>query len=160
MADWLDDAEAAIEVEAEEQKALSDSKEWKPKEGDLLKGKLIQGKHIITKYGPTYIINVQDKDGQVWDVWAKTMIENQLLQQFPAIGKGIAIKFNGMKQGETYKYGEYIMSCEPHRDADEVAEWAKFWRGLPSQSNDPTDVADRQDAAQTHSQQAGLEDPF
>ncbi len=153
---WLDDVEATIEVEHAEQEAIADATTWNPKEGDLLKGKLIGVKYINTKFGWTHLCHIVDNDGKAWDVWCgRTLLKNQLLEQMPALGKGIAIKYHGMKEGKEFKYHDYTLSCEPQTQ-DERKASVLFFHGLMNAES----REEVQEVTQTASEAAGLEAPF
>ena len=153
---WLDDAENAIEVEHQHQEAIADATTWSPKEGDLLKGTLLEVKYINTKFGWTYMINLVDADKQAWTVWCgRTLLKNALLDKAPGLNKGIAIKYHGMKQGKEFKYHDYTLECEP-QDADQQKASHLFYHGLATAES----REDAEELSQTASEAAGLSDPF
>jgi len=155
-ASWLDDAEAAIETEHAEQEAIGEANTWSPEAGDLLKGKLIGVKYINTKFGWTYLIHVMDAKEQVWDVWCgRTVLKNRLLEEAPALGKGIAIKYHGMKEGKEFKFHDYTLSAEP-QDADQQKASFAFFHALASAES----AEDVKEITQTASEAAGLDAPF
>jgi hypothetical protein len=164
MSTWLDDAEAQLEVEADQRQAIEGATDWKPEAGDVLKGTLMEGKYILTKFGWTHLINVMLQDGEVKTVWCGSkMLKDQLMTQHPAIGKGLAIKYNGKKQGKDYEYHDYVLSCEPvEGDTAEIRdeqrkERAAYWRAVQESAGEVPEVEEH---TATSSEQAGLEDPF
>lgn len=155
---WLEDAEAQLEADGLTQEAISNATKWEPKTGDILKGTLIEAKYLVTKYGPTYLINVLDPDKQAWTVWCGSkLLKDQLMTQHPEVGKGIAIKYQGKKKGKEFEYHDYVMSSEPAESPEKRAERADFWRQLASAG--VSEVVEH-DAVPTHSQEQGLSDPF
>ena len=113
---WDDDAEVMLEKEQADREKLSSTQTWKPKEGDVLKGKLLEGKIIDGEYGPCKVLNIEDSDGKVWSVWAgNKLLKEAVDAQAPAQGKGVSIKFDGLKQPKRAggrEYGAYYMVVE------------------------------------------------
>ena len=113
---WDDDAEVLLEKEQADREKLSKTKTWKPEEGDILKGTLLEAKIIDGEYGPCRVLNIEDADGEVWSVWAgNKLLKDAVIEQAPAQGKGVSIKFDGVKQpskpgGREYK--AFYMACE------------------------------------------------
>jgi len=158
MNDWLDDAEAQLEIESGQQEALDDAKTWKPKLGEILKGTMIGAKYLPTKHGWTHLINVLDTDGQAWDVWCGSkLLKEGLMTKHPAMGKGVAIKYKGKKEGKDFEYNDYVFDCEPAQTKEEREERAEFWRALSQSSGEVSEVYEHKP---TSSEQAGLEAPF
>jgi len=158
---WLDDAEAQLEIESEMQEAISGAVKWSPEAGDILKGTLIEAKFLVTKFGPTYLINVMDPDSKVWTVWCGSKLLNDaLMTQHPEVGKGIAIVYKGKKQGKENEYHDYTMSSEPAETREQREARADFWRALKTEG--VSDVYERNEPThtKTHSEEKDLEAPF
>jgi len=148
---WEDDAELLLEKEQEDREKLSDTTTWKPKEGDVLIGTLLEGKILDGEYGPCHIMNIEDKDGKVWTVWAgNKLLKDAVIEQAPKVGKGVSVKFDGMKQpskpgGREYK--AFYMACQ---ESDHG-----YWKGVQEAFyNQNPDGSTSVPAAD------GLEDPF
>ena len=133
---WDDDAELLLEKEQADREKLSKTKTWKPDEGEILKGTLLEGKILDGEYGPCHIMNIEDADGEVWTVWAgNKLLKDALLDQAPKPGKGVSIKFDGVKKpakpgGREYK--AFYMACE----ASDHAYWRGVAQAFAAQSED------------------------
>ena len=116
------DVEALFEKEEADREKIGDAKTWKPKEGDIIHGTLLEGKWVNTKHGDTRVLNVEDKDGQVWAVWASAkMLADELDAKAPKIGSHISIKFSGKK--EPKKEGGYSYNLYQLHAPDEDHEY-------------------------------------
>ena len=154
---WLEDAEAALDTEAKQQALIGDAKKWDPEPNGLLKGVLLESKYFGTKYGFTWLLHVLDSDSQVWAVWGgRTMLKNAIEDQTPAIGKGIAIRYHGMKEGKEFKYHDYTLSCEPQGSEELAANLLMYMSLIRAALEGQPPETD----PQTASQIAGLSDPF
>ncbi len=116
MSAWIDDAEAMVNKNQEDESKLENVQQWKPEEGDILAGTLLEGKLISSQYGPLYLMFVEDRDEVVWSVMCgNATLKNALLDQTPKPGNGVSIKFDGMKKatkpgGNDYK--AFYLACE------------------------------------------------
>jgi hypothetical protein len=108
MSAWEDEAEQLMTQAQKDQQELTDTKSWNPEEGDILTGILVSGDKVPTKYGPAKIMNIKDKDGDVWTVWCTpTMLLSQLDDKAPAKGKGVSVKYGGMREPKTVGGNRY-----------------------------------------------------
>lgn len=125
---WLDDAEAGLEADSMVTKALAEAEDWKPDEGDVIAGTLVEGRNINTKYGPTYIMAVKTEDDEIVNVWCGSkMLRQALLLAMPAVGGGVIVKYEGKTEGKKNNWHQYYMNAEPHADAAAFEKWSAFW---------------------------------
>ena len=124
---WLDaEADAAIAQDEAMTDAMENSESWSPKDGEEIRGKLVSVKIVPTKYGPKTLLTVNTKDA-VWDVWSAATLDRALLDQKPALNRGIVIKYGGKGQGDGYEYHKYYLASEPKATDDEAREAMDMW---------------------------------
>ena len=135
---WLDDAEGVVEHAEEEAAKVADSTNWKPAEGEILKGKLLNGAIVDGDYGPCKILNVETEDGSVVTVWAgNKLLADAVDQQAPAPGKGVVIKYGGMKKpskpgGREYKL--FTLACEE----SDFEYWLNIQKAFAAEASGPS----------------------
>lgn len=130
MGSWLDDAEAQLDADAAMTKELAEADDWKPEVGEVLKGTLLEGRNIKTKYGPTYIMAVKTDD-KILNVWCGSkMLREALLLSMPIVGGGVIVRYDGKTEGKRNNWHQYYMNAEPHPDAESFDKWAGYWTNL------------------------------
>ncbi len=144
--DWLDGVEDRLIKVEEEQSGIENAESWDPEPGDILKGTVIGGKIIPTKYGPAPIINIL-KDGeegsQVFTVWcSRSILRGRLAELAPKPGKGISVKYVGLKQPKKdgNAFHMYVMDVEESdheywRDVQQAYHIRETDSGAPSSAN-------------------------
>lgn len=150
--EWLDD-DKGLEKAQTEQEALADAETWTPEPGDVLKGTVLSGRRISSEYGALNIISIVDKDKTIWNVWCgRTILRGLVGELYPKPGKGIKIKYVGLKQpkktgGNAFHF--YVM---------EVQESDKgYWEDIVS---DFETKMLKELAAEAEKPHNPLEDPF
>jgi len=119
---WFDEAQEEIELESSMAKQINDATEWRPEEGDTLKGTLLQVDAVITRYGTAFKIYVSEHaTGEVFQVFAShSMLKEELLAHAPSVGKGLVIRYDGKAEGEYGKQTYYVV-VERIADPDDEA---------------------------------------
>lgn len=115
--DWLDSAEQKMEDAAAVIEKRQGAETWKPKEGDVLQGTLLDGDYYVGgSHGPVHVLTIEDKDGKVWTVWCgSALLVKAMSDEAPKVGKGIRIKFDGKKPPSKpggYEWNAYYMVAE------------------------------------------------
>ena len=89
----------------------SDARIWKyEKVGDCLAGEVVTALHVVeTVYGESKAIDVRSEaDGEIYKVWALTVIEKELKRQRGEVGDLVSIKYLGEKKN----YKDFIVYVE------------------------------------------------
>jgi hypothetical protein len=130
------DVEALFDKEEADRAKIEKSKVWKPDAGDVLYGVLLDGRWVNTIHGDTRVLNVEDKDGEVWTVWASSwMLADELDKKAPKIGSTIGIKFvekRPAKKEGGYPLNVYMLNVE----VSDYDYWANNKRAFHQQGED------------------------
>jgi len=143
---WLDSVDDRLEKIEAEQDSIQNSKTWEPEPGDVLKGTVVGGAIVPTKFGPAKIVNVLEngeEGGQVFTVWcSRKIIADRLTALAPKPGKGISVKYVGLKQPKRdgNAFHMYVMDAEESDfqywdDVQQVFHNREEGSGAPSSSN-------------------------
>jgi hypothetical protein len=85
---------------------------WKPNEGEILEGVVIEHATTITPFGEAEYIDIRDDKGQIWTVYVNKILGDQIDAE--AVGKGdrIAIKFLGLEKSKrgNKRYKNYLLA--------------------------------------------------
>jgi hypothetical protein len=123
---------ADIDKLLDDQKARDDEEsgasKWEPKEDDVLSGYLIKtGWYDGGDYDPSMWLLVKDEEGDTHRVYCPTVLHNKVTEEMPAIGSGIAIRYEGRVQGASRKYHSYTFGLVPD-SGGKVKQDPKYWR--------------------------------
>ncbi len=130
MAKDEQDIAALLDAKQEKNEEAQGAEKWTPEEGDMLQG-------IITKtgwydggsYAPSLWILVKDiSDGETRRVYASTVLANQLREETPKMGSGVAIRYEGRKptQDGSRKYHAWTLALVPDKEGT-VYRDAAYW---------------------------------
>ncbi len=128
----LDDKKAANEEERGADK-------WDPSEGDTIKGYLMKtGWFDQGPYAPSLWLLIKTDDGDDVRVYCKTVLYGQVLEEMPAIGSGVVIRYEGRVQGKNNKYHSFTFVLVPDKDGNvktDPAYWNEhgIYRGVKKQ---------------------------
>ena len=131
MSKTSEEIQALLDEKKEKNEEAQGAEKWKPEEGELIQG-------IITKtgwydggsYKPSLWILIKDiSDGETKRIYASKVLLNQLTEECPKMGSGVAIRYEGRKatQDGSRKYHAWTLALVPdkngvvHTDAD-------YWR--------------------------------
>ena len=131
MAKEEQDIAALLDAKQEKNEEAQGAEKWTPETGDLLQG-------IITKtgwydggsYAPSLWILVKDiADGETRRVYASTVLANQLREEMPRMGSGVAIRYEGRKptQDGSRKYHAWTLALVPDKDGT-VYKDESYWK--------------------------------
>jgi len=146
--DW-DAARKAVEDKEESDSKISDAEVWKPGEGEILVGTLLEAKYVDTSYGPAHLMQIETPEDGVMTVWCSSkMLKDAVLDQAPAVGTWVSIKYGGKKEPKTEggrAYNAYYMQCG---EAD-----FEYWHNLSRKTSN-------EEASEQTTTDDGNEDPF
>ena len=125
-------AKTDIDKLLDEKKAANDeeigAEKWDPKAGEKLSGAIQKvGWYDGGDYDPSlYLIFKEFDKDETHRIYAKTVLMNQLLEEMPAIGQHMVIRYDGKVQGASRKYHGYTTVLVPDEDG-QVKRDPKFW---------------------------------
>ena len=156
MSKSSDEIQALLDAKQEKNEEAQGAEKWQPEAGDMLQG-------IITKtgwydggsYAPSLWVLIKDiSDGETKRVYASTVLKNQLVEEAPKMGSGVAIRYEGRKptQDGSRKYHAWTLALVPdksgvvHTDPDYWRENGVY-RGsqkqqVPSVASEDVDASD------------------
>lgn len=119
----------------DDKKATNDEErgaaKWEPEEGDKLSGFLMKSGWYDgnPEYPPSLWILVKDEDGDTHRVYCPTVLRGQLVEEAPAIGSGIAIRYEGRVDSQTAgrRYHSYTLALIPDKSGRTKTDDA-YWR--------------------------------
>ena len=140
MSEWLDGADDVLAEAEKKSEKRAGATTWKPHTNDkhpkVLRGTLIDGDVANTEYGDTVVLTIEDKDDEVWIVWCgAALLKNAVEDNKPAIGKGIVIKEDGLRQPKNPGGREYRMYTMAVEESD-PEYWAGRWVALRSRQDE------------------------
>lgn len=92
------DIDDLLNKQAQENEDERGADKWEPKSGDQLSGFIMKtGWYDGGDYEPSMWLLVKDEEGDATRVYCPTVLRNQVLEEAPAIGSGIAIRYEGKK---------------------------------------------------------------
>ena len=104
----------------EQERRLSQGPEtiiWRPAEGEVLEGEVIDMGKTITVFGEKEYLTVQSVDGKQYMVYQSDLLARKLKEANVVKGSRVAIKFLGLRQGKKKrKYKDYLVVS----DSEEV----------------------------------------
>jgi hypothetical protein len=115
-----------MEVGQEKQMSLEDqlneenAPAWRPEEGDVIQGKVVNiDLRPAGDYPAYWIITLEKADGEREAIHAFHSVLAQELQRIrPQVGHMIAVKYLGKKQGRNYSYANYKAATEHKPEVD------------------------------------------
>jgi len=119
LAKSSDDIQQLLDDKQEKNEEAQGAEKWSPEAGEMLQG-------IITKtgwydggaYDPSLWILVKNiADGETVRLYATTVLLNQLREEMPKMGSGIAIRYEGRKptQDGSRKYHSWTLALVPDK---------------------------------------------
>lgn len=146
MAQTNEEIQALLDKKQAKNEEDRGAEKWDPEAGDMLQG-------IVTKtgwydggsYAPSLWILVKDiADGETKRVYASTVLANQLREEMPRMGSGVAIRYEGRKptQDGSRKYHAWTLALVPDKEGT-VYRDAAYWEanGQYRGSQDATEEA-------------------
>lgn len=124
------DIDALLDAQAKKNEEERGASKWEPEAGDTLDGILIKtGWYDGGDYEPSLWLMVKDMDGVVHRVYCPTVLLGQMREEMPAIGSGIAIRYEGRVQSEksSRKYHAYTLVLVPTADGEVLRDYG-YWR--------------------------------
>ncbi len=131
MAKEADEIQQLLDDKQAKNEEAQGAEKWAPEAGDMLQG-------IVTKtgwydggsYAPSLWILVKDiSDGETKRVYASTVLANQLREEMPRMGSGVAIRYEGRKptQDGSRKYHAWTLALVPDKDGT-VYKDENYWK--------------------------------
>jgi len=104
---------------------------WQPDAGDILEGILTKtGWYDGGEYDPSLWLIIKDmEDDTSVRVYCPTVLKNQVNEEAPAIGSGVAIRYEGRVTAEKSgrKYHDYTLALVPDKDGAVLRDHA-YWK--------------------------------
>ncbi len=125
-------AKSDIDKLLDEKKSKNDeeigAEKWEPNAGDKLSGAIQKvGWYDGGEYSPQlYLIFKEFETDATYRVYAKTVLMNQLLEEKPAIGQHMVMRYDGKVQGAKRKYHGFTLVLVPD-DSGMVKRDPAFW---------------------------------
>lgn len=125
-------AKTDIDKLLDEKKAENDeeigAEKWDPKAGEKLEGAIQKvGWYDGGDYAPSlYLIFKEFDKDETHRIYTKTVLMNQLLEEKPAVGQHMVIRYDGKVQGASRKYHGYTTVLVPDDDGV-VKRDPAFW---------------------------------
>ena len=149
MSDFFDDLETKMDSKADEDSQALSGEQWDPAEGEMLKGVLTRAEVVKASGRRSIVLNVINRGddsggiapGGTATIWgSRTVLKSALLREQPAIGKALAIRFDGSQESQTggNAFFMYTVLCE---EADPVL-WGKLEAELEKRGFDDDNVSD------------------
>ncbi len=86
---------------------------WRPTEGQELIGTLVRVNERTTENGSYKVYTVQEPDGERLALHAfHKVLKDRLEEDPPRLGDEIAVRYLGLKQGESFSYHNYRVVVE------------------------------------------------
>jgi len=109
----MTDVNEMLDNQAEKDKEERGAENWKPEPGEQLDGFIIKsGWYDGSEYEPSLWFLLKDIEGVTHRVYCSTVLRNQLVEEAPKMGSGIAVRYEGKKEGasgRTYKAWTFVL---------------------------------------------------
>jgi hypothetical protein len=145
MTGFFDDVETKLDQKADEDSQALSGTVWNPAPGEMLKGVLTRAEVAKTQHGRSLVLNVKNVGdetggiaaGETATIWgSRTVLKSALLREQPALGKALAIRFDGTQESQSgNEFFMYTVLCE---EAD-PALWTKLEADLEKRGFDDDD---------------------
>jgi hypothetical protein len=145
MASFFDDVETKLDEKAEEDSQALSGTVWDPAPGEMLKGVLTRAEVVKAAGRRSIVLNVKNVGddsggigtGETATIWgSRTVLKSALLREQPALGKALAIRFDGSQESKSgNEFFMYTVLCE---EAD-PALWTKLEAELEKRGFDDDD---------------------
>ena len=124
------DIESLLNQKAQENAEDRGAEKWEPEAGDTLDGILTKtGWYDGGEYAPSLWLLVKQLDSdETVRVYCPTVLFNQVTEAMPAIGSGIAIRYEGRNEAKSgRKYHAYTFVLVPDAEGN-VKQDPKYWQ--------------------------------
>jgi hypothetical protein len=145
MTSFFDDVESKMDEKAEEDSQALSGTVWDPAPGEMLKGVLTRAEVAKTQHGRSLVLNVKNvgdatggiESGETATIWgSRTVLKSALLREQPALGKALAIRFDGSQESQSgNEFFMYTILCEE----SDPALWDKLEADLEKRGFDDDD---------------------
>ena len=145
----MTDVNELLDSQSEKNEEERGAEKWSPEEGNSLDGILLKtGWYDGGEYEPSLFFILKDMEGETHRVYCPTVLRNQLVESQPAMGSGIAVRYEGRKDSKnsSRRYHAYTLVLVPDKTG-KVKVDPKYWlehgiyRGTQSGSSS-TDSSD------------------
>ena len=123
-----DAIDALLDTKKQEAEDAANAEKWDPDAGDTIRGYLVKtGWYTGGTYPPSLWLLIKTDDGDDVRVYCKTVLRGQVLEEEPAIGSGIAIRYEGRETSQAgRKYDSYTMVLIPDDEGNVKRDHA-YW---------------------------------
>jgi hypothetical protein len=143
MTSFFDDVETKLDEKAEEDSQALSGTVWNPDPGEMLQGALTRAEVVKAAGRRSIVLNVKNvgkedsggiAPGETATIWgSRTVLKSALLREQPALGKRLAIRFDGTQESQSgNEFFMYTVLCE---EAD-PALWTKLEADLEKRGFD------------------------
>ncbi len=122
------------------------AEKWEPSAGDIKQGAIQKiGWYDGGDYAPSMYLLLKDFEAEeTFRVYCSTVLRNQLLEEAPAIGQPIVIRYEGKVQGKNRKYHSWTLALIPNAEGL-VKRDQKLWHEHGTYRGEQKQVASRDD---------------
>jgi len=84
---------------------------WKPTEGEILEGKVVEMGDTITEYGDAEYLDIETADGKKYTVFLNSVLRKLVVEEDVKVDDHIAIKYLGLMQSKkkNRKFKDYVL---------------------------------------------------
>ena len=125
----MTDVNQLLDNQAEKNDEERGAEKWSPEEGDSLDGIILKtGWYDGGEYEPSLFFILKDMDGDTHRIFCPTVLRNQLVESSPAMGSGIAVRYEGRKDSKnsSRRYHAYTLVLVPDKTG-KVKVDTKYW---------------------------------
>ncbi len=125
----MTDVNELLDTQAEKNDEERGAEKWSPEEGDSLDGIILKtGWYDGGEYEPSLFFILKDMEGETHRVYCPTVLRNQLVESQPAMGSGIAVRYEGRKDSKSgnRRYHAYTLVLVPDKTG-KVRIDPKYW---------------------------------
>jgi hypothetical protein len=144
--------EADLDKKAAQDEEEFNSEDWNPEVGEVLDAVVLSNKVVDTKWGKKLVVVIRNAGeatsggievGKSANLWCPAVLTRKMLEETPAIGKGIKVRFEGKVTPEKggNPYNNHTLVVEAHNPQ----AWAGFAEKLEEEDARPRMQAVSQD---------------
>jgi len=127
----LSDIDKLLDNQSDKNEEERGAEKWEPKDGDQMSGYLLKsGWYDGGDYEPSLWVLIKDEEGETHRVYCPTVLRNQVLEEVPAIGSGVAIRYEGKKPAKNNpqrSYHAYTFVLVPDSEGEVKRDFA-YWK--------------------------------